>query len=192
MKPIEMLKRGIAEGDERALVLMCGIPNAGKTTMVEEFVKDRDDIAVISRDSILMEYGKEKYGVKTYSEVWSKLTNKDQQTINKLLNNKIKRVQAQKKHVIVDMTMLTIMSRKSMIENFGHNYKVACVALVASWPVIISRNERRAALTGKSIPIPVLQDMWMRYKIPIEGENPRIEQVEVYITDRETAQAKII
>ncbi len=188
MNPFELIKERIIslqkkERDERALILMCGVPNSGKSTLVEDMVAQNPEIEVISRDNILMEYGEEKFGGFSYSEIWSKLTRKNHARINEELTRRIVSVQLLDKHAIIDMTMLTPEVRAKMINDFGNEYVVGCFNVVASFPTILKRNKERNEKTGKNIPENVLRDMFLRYKIATVEENERIKVCNCIITD---------
>ena len=168
------------ETKERELIILSGVPCSGKSTLVKEMLEEDKEATVISRDDILMEYGKEKFGESDYSAIWDKLSSDDQKGINELLEKRIKDASENSNKVIIDMTMLTKKIRRDMIEKFP-GFKVSIIGVVVPFRTILERNKKRYEETGKNIPLNVLQDMWMRLEFPSVAEHPNVMSANVIV-----------
>jgi len=126
---------------------MIGVPNSGKSTFAKKLKID-----IISRDSILLEYGKEKYGLNIYSEIWKKLSDEDQKEIDKILNEKIKNIQNKKKDFIIDMTLLIVKRRRKMLNKIRNHYQIMYINVLTDYNTIMQRNKERYEKEGKLIP----------------------------------------
>jgi len=164
----------------KKLIILAGLPCSGKSTYIDNLKKNGEEFKVVSRDNMLIEYGKNKYGLKKYNDIWSNLTKEDQDEINKLLDKRIKELAEKDGVVVVDMTMLTKIVRKNMMDSFK-GFDVEIVSFVVSFPVILERNIKRSEETGKLIPEQVLRDMFARYELPSEEEDSRVTKVEFLI-----------
>jgi len=163
----------------KELIILAGLPCAGKSTKVVELLAE-GEATVISRDDLLLEYGAEKYGLEGYSDIWAAMTQEDQEMVNKLLAQKISEAAVSADRVIIDMTMLSRDIRKGMMDNFPE-FSVKITGFVVSFPTILERNQKRFEETGKSIPVEVLQNMWQRYELPSIEEDERVKEVEFVI-----------
>ena len=159
------------ENGKPIVVFTIGVPNSGKSTWLKENAKDWE---VVSRDTILMEYASEKYGKGTYSELWKKLTDDDQKMIDKLLNNKIKTLQEERKNFVIDMTLVSYKSRRKMLNKIKRNYNVHYLNFLTDYEVVMERNKKRFEEEGKFIPENVIENMMKNYQMPLYGEDDRI------------------
>ena len=160
--------------------ILIGLPNSGKSTIARESFKE---LSVVSRDDILMEYGREKFGDLTYSEIFCELTSQDHKKIDELFHQKIKDLQKEKKNFVIDATHLTKASRKRRLKYINDDYNVHYLNVVCGFDTILKRNRQRAKKEGKYIPEDVLRNMFQRYEPPSEKEDPRIKSVHFIITD---------
>ena len=163
----------------KPVVVFCtGVPNSGKSFWLKENAKDWE---VVSRDNIMMEYASEKYGKGTYSELWKKLTDEDQKMVDKLLNNKIKTLQEQRKNFVIDMTLVSYKSRRKMLNKIKKDYNIQYLNFLTDYEVILERNEKRNKEEGKFIPVSVLESMMKNYQLPLYGEDDRIIDISIII-----------
>jgi len=158
---------------DKPLVWICmGSPLVGKDTFLKE--NNINNLDIVSRDVIMMNYATEKYGKGTYSELWKKLTDKDQKEIDKLLNKKIKTLQEQEKDFIINMTLVSYKSRRKMLNKIKKDYNIKYLNFLTDYETILERNEKRNEEEGKFIPVPVLEMMMKNYQFPLLGEDERI------------------
>jgi len=152
---------------------MIGVPNVGKSTFSSKLNLD-----IVSRDNILLEYGKEKYKIEEYSKIWEALTDEDQKEIDKLLNKKIKDLQDNEKDFVIDMTLLSVKSRKNMLSKIKKDYGVIYVNVLTDFNEIMRRNQKRFEETGKLIPQNVLINMMKNFQMPLLGEDEKV--IDIY------------
>jgi predicted kinase len=130
----------ILKYDERlpSVTVLVGPPSSGKTTWVEQFIEKNPDYVVISRDSILLEYGKTHFGLESYTDIWDKLDNDDQSSIDKQLMNLFNKAQRDRKNIIIDMTNMSRKSRRKWIQHTHYEHKA--VVFLNSFDVLMQRN----------------------------------------------------
>jgi len=146
--------------------IMIGLPNSGKSTYIKENFKD---LKVLSRDNILLEYGKEKEYGETYSEIWKNLTIEDQKEIDKILQQKFNVLKNSNKDFVIDMTNVSIKSRKKWLSQL-RNHNAIAVVMMTSLKEIFERNKKRAKINGKYIPENILIDFAKRFELPLYTE----------------------
>ena len=149
------------------LTLMVGIPNSGKSTLVKEMKSKY----IISRDSILVEYGKEKYNLDDYNEIWKTLSPKDQQEIDRILQKQFMKAYKEKVNIVIDMTNTSKKSRKKWVNAANGYYKKAIVCLT-DYQEILHRNTNRE---NKIIPRSVIERMMKSFTIPLYDEIHELE-----------------
>jgi len=146
--------------------IMIGLPNSGKSTYIKENFKD---LEVLSRDGILLEYGKEKGYGETYSEIWKNLTFEDQKEVDKILQQKFNRLKNSDKDFVIDMTNVSWKSRKKWLSQLK-NHNAIAIVMMTSLDEILKRNKERAKIDGKFIPENVLIDFAKRFELPLYTE----------------------
>lgn len=146
--------------------IMIGLPNSGKSTYIREYL---NDLEILSRDDILMEYGKNKNYGESYSEIWKNLTQEDQKEIDKILQRKFNELRKSDKDFVIDMTNVSIKSRKKWLTQLD-NHNAIAIVLLESLNEIFERNEERAEINGKFIPENVLIDFAKRFELPLMTE----------------------
>jgi len=127
------------------LTVLIGLPRSGKTTWVENNVKDE---IVISRDNEVMNFAKENCN--TYSECFRLLTEEDQKQIDKNIDNQFRDAIKKHKDIVIDMTNLSKKSRRRWVNNFD-GYKKAIV-FATDYQEILRRNKHDKEFIGKYIP----------------------------------------
>lgn len=158
-------KKKLKEGTEEnpTVTMLVGPPASGKSTWVSKHGKGQ---VVISRDDIVDKYAK-KHGI-SYNETFS---DKDiQNNVNKDLENHIVKTLKSGKSFIVDMTNMSKMSRKRMLDRVPENYTKKAVVFNVSRKELEKRLMNREKETGKHIPPHVIDNMLARYEKPTKGE----------------------
>ena len=146
-------------------IILVGVPNSGKSSYIFDKKYKK-----LSRDDILVEYGKDKYNIEKYSDIWKKLTDDDQKEIDKLLQNKYKEYVKNKENFIVDMTNLSIKSRRKWMHNLKNAYNIKTKVLLTDKKLIKKRNLERSKNEGKEIPYEVLINMAKNLELPLYKE----------------------
>lgn len=144
----------------QTITILCGLPCSGKSTYALNFDN------VISRDAFLMTHyatADEDYNT-TYSKVHA------DQTILADFNTAFDKhlQQASKSNVdyIIDMTMLSLSDRRSMMAKFP-KAKFNCVVFLPPLSVIETRNKVRK---GKSLDPNVYNHMMAKFVMPTKAE----------------------
>ena len=144
----------------QTITILCGLPCSGKSTYASDFDN------VISRDSFLMENyadSNEDYN-KVYKEVHSdSLVLAD---FNKSFDTHIQQASKLNLDYTIDMTMLSLSDRRSMMTRFP-KAKFNCVIFLPLLSVIEARNNVRKS---KSLDPNVYQLMMSKFIMPTKAE----------------------
>lgn len=142
-------------------MLLSGVPMSGKSTWLKE---NYPDVMVISRDDILLKVaGTDDYG-KAYYETDGKL-------VDKKLTEKLILANSLQENVIIDMTQVSVKSRRKNLGYFSDDfYKVSVVFPVLKAQEYKFRNEFRRVNENKFIPPKVLSSMIESFVVPTEDE----------------------
>lgn len=141
----------------KKVTLLVGLPASGKSTEIA-CKKDFDDAYLISRDEII-----ELYNGKDYNEKWK---NADQDHVDKELQKQFK-ASKEFNNVVVDMTHLTLKSRRRTLSQFGKDWQKDCIVLLPTPKTIMERIWNRK---GKIISDEVYQRMVLSFRPPLLGE----------------------
>jgi len=109
--------KDIEEKKERTpgIIISVGLPCSGKSTSIRN-----KDITIISRDKYIEEIGRGN----TYNEKWSSLTVEEQKNIDILYMKDFQDAVRERKNIIIDMTNLSIKSRKKFMSIKSDYFKV--------------------------------------------------------------------
>ncbi len=144
----------------QTITILCGLPCSGKSTYASDFDN------VISRDAFLMENyadSNEDYN-KVYKEVHSDpIVLAD---FNKSFDVHLQQVSKLNLDYTVDMTMLSLSDRRSMMARFP-KAKFHCVVFLPTLEVIEARDKVRK---GKSIDPSVYERMMSKFVMPTKAE----------------------
>ena len=146
------------------LIMMCGIPCAGKSTYIRNGVdgtKVFAEYVILSTDNYIEEYAKANN--KTYNEVFDEVIDEATTRMYQDLELAIQRG----KSIIWDQTNVSKKSRKKKLKKIPDTYTKTAVVLPISLEEAIIRNSQRA---NKFIPRSVLHRMYSQFEIPTEDE----------------------
>lgn len=144
----------------QTITILCGLPCSGKSTYALDFDN------VISRDSFLMTHyasEDEDYN-KVYKEVHSDPLVLDD--FNKSFDAHLQQASKSNIDYVIDMTMLSLSDRRSMMARFP-KAKFNCVVFLPTLAVIVARNEVRK---GKYIDPSVYERMVSKFVMPTKAE----------------------
>lgn len=147
----------------KKLYMLVGLPASGKSTWVENFMKDKnpDEWVVISSDRYIEEKAKEEG--KTYAQVFTKYVKEATKDVRRQIYD----ARRDYKNVIWDQTNLNADRRKNNIDE--HYLRV--YELIAVWfKEPANLEERLNSREGKSIPPQVIADMRTRMSKPSLSE----------------------
>lgn len=160
--------------DGKNLIVLVGLPNSGKSTLRNSITLN-SKIKVISRDDLLEDFYKEKFGcTDTYNVMYNVLHNDDAlikeftNRFEELLLNSAKT----ESDILIDMTQLSLSSRRKMINHFPKFNKKAIVVMTDDI-TLQERNDKRFKETQKFISAKVIENMRTSFTFPVleEGFN---------------------
>lgn len=146
------------------LIMMCGIPCAGKSTYIRRGVENSDmldEYVILSTDDYIEEYARANN--KTYNEVFDDVIGEATTKMHKDLELAIQRG----KSIIWDQTNVSKKSRKQKLKKIPGEYTKTAVVLPITLEEAIIRNSQRA---NKFIPRSVITRMYNQFEIPTEDE----------------------
>ena len=143
----------------KTCTILCGLPCSGKSTWASNNITK--DQFLLSRDNIITEYSK------NYNEAYRYFhENEDRRKELDKKFDSLVQVSAKKSHVIVDMTMLSLKSRRLMMNRLGkRDYK--CIVFFSKVSEIMERNRNRK---NKFISENVIEKMMKTFVMPVKEE----------------------
>lgn len=151
----------------KKVTLMVGLPCSGKSSYIAAAASN---FTVVSRDSYLFEWCKDNPSLTTYSDVY-KWVHEDPERLrsfNNAFDRYVKEAAAGELDVVVDMTMMTLNSRRTMLRKF-RDHSWHAIVMMTDNDTIQKRNEERAK-DGKFIPPKVLFNMASSFVYPVKEE----------------------
>lgn len=140
------------------VTLLVGLPASGKSTYANSYR------AVLSRDNLLTY----TYPDMTYNEAYTYVHSDPTrlQLFNKAFDKLITQRSREQQDLVIDMTNLSLKSRRSMMQRFPHA-QFKCVVFLPPFTQVIARNNTRP---GKSIPFDTLIAMSKSFVMPVKQE----------------------
>jgi predicted kinase len=155
---------------DREFTMLIGAPCSGKSTWIENNVKEGD--IVVSRDSIIMrETDAENKGL-SYNDAYARA---DHKKVDGILSNEF--FEASKKkdvHVYLDMTNMSRKRRRSWLNRLSKSTKTRGLVFIAGAKELHRRNKSR---TNKVLDYKVLDRMMQNFIAPTYDEFHEIEWV---------------
>ena len=147
---------------------MVGLPATGKSTLVNQVIRDLGDkVFVYSTDDLLEAAAKELGS--TYDEVFETLIKSVTEAANSLLDVAVRN----KHNVIWDQTNLGAKKRTKIINRMrqaGYRVECECILLPAGDSQFEDWRWRMQSRPGKTIPVSVIESMMDSYVKPTEDE----------------------
>ena len=142
------------------VTILCGLPCSGKST----YALKHDN--VISRDSFMMlHYGDKSEDYNTvYKEVHSDL--RVLADFNKAFDKHLAKASKWKTNITIDMTMLSLKNRRSMMSKFP-KASFKCIVFIPPLTTIMERSEARK---GKHISSDIYDRMMTKFVMPTKAE----------------------
>jgi len=165
--PLESRVRGAQAPASRAdckMIMMCGLPGAGKTTWANKFCSDNVEkkFNVLGTNAFL-----DKMKVnglarrKNYNGRWEALIEKCTRCLNILLEIAAKR----RRNYILDQTNVYPTAQKRKMSMFG-GFQRKAVVIVPTEEEAKERTEKRIKEEGKDVPDTAVMEMKANFKIP--------------------------
>jgi hypothetical protein len=159
----------------RNLIILCGLPCSGKSTYFRNELINTHTI--ISRDSEMYNFlFIEKVFVRThyntdYNAVYEMVHKSDEllTEFNQFFDKKLNAISKEKDNVCIDMTMLSLKSRRNMLNKFK-KFNAECILFMPDLETINGRNCSRFEKEGKYISDGVYENMMKSFTYPVVEE----------------------
>lgn len=170
---IERLRGEVhATGEEAmprpTIEILCGVSGSGKSTYVKNRLESGYKGIVVSRDELVMKYGKGR----TYHERWNSLDNKRHVMIEQELLGRFHSAIEMRESVMIDMMNLTREARQKWLGKLPDAYRRIIRVMDTSKEDIYERN--RGQSKRKFIPLEDLESMLERFEYPQDYEADEI------------------
>lgn len=142
------------------VTILIGLPACGKSTYASKFQ------SVISRDNCLLEY----FPSNSYNEAYAKSNANDESraAFNAYFESYIHSIASKQVDTIIDMTMLSLSSRRSMMAKFP-KARFKAVVFLPTLNTIYSRNTIRSK-AGKTLSPEAYKQMMTKFVMPVFEE----------------------
>jgi predicted kinase len=160
---------------DKTVYFLIGLPGVGKDTYLKNNNIPKEQI--VSRDDILIEYGKRHYRTDKYNEIWGLLSDTEQENINRITDKTLKQKIEEYDTVYLNMTNVSFKSRRRKL-SFLKGVNVKYVCFLEGWGTILRRNSDR---TDKRINYDVLLSMGKRFELPLIHEHRLCNGIEFII-----------
>lgn len=165
----------------KSLTVLVGLPNSGKSTLRAEMQKLNKHLFVVSRDDMLEDFYQRKTGeIKDYNTMYrflhedAVLLKEFKKEFEDLLNS----IAKNKSDILIDMTQLSLSSRRKMLNHFPKFHKKAIVVMTDD-DTLQERNDKRYEETGKFISKTVIENMRTSFTFPVLEEG--FDEIELII-----------
>lgn len=169
-EPRKYLKK-TQKDENKNVIYLCGLPNSGKSRLREYLLNSKPDMFVVSRDDLLEEYYKQKTGTVSDYNTMYRFIHEDKE-INKDFDNcfrELLNLANKSENVIVDMTLLSLSSRRKMMNNFP-KHKHNIIVIMTDNNELFRRNNKRFEETQKYISPKVIENMMTFFVFPVLEE----------------------
>ena len=155
----------------KKLTLLIGLPCSGKSTLRNKILNENPDTFIISRDDLLEAYYKGLFGeIGTYNEMYNTIHNNEEllKQFTAVFNELLKEA-AKHNNVLIDMTQLSLSTRRKMLNNF-QNFEKNAFIMMTDNTELYRRNKERFEKENKLIKDIVLFNMMTSFVYPIYEE----------------------
>ncbi len=159
----------------KSLTVLIGLPNSGKSTLRAEMQKLNKHLFVVSRDDMLEDFYQRKTGEITDYNTMYRFLHEDDillKEFKKEFEDLLNSIAKNKSDILIDMTQLSLSSRRKMLNHFPKFHKKAIVIMTDN-NTLYERNDKRYEETGKFISRTVIENMMTSFTFPVleEGFN---------------------
>lgn len=162
----------VGHDENKTLTVLIGLPNAGKSTKRKELQEQFQNMKVVSRDDLLEEFYYNRMGkIDDYNTMY-RFVHEDE-TILKQFKAEFERylndLAKNETNILIDMTQLSLSSRRKMLNHFPKFNKKAVVIMTDN-DELFRRNEQRFLETKKYISTKVIENMMTSFTYPVLEE----------------------
>lgn len=170
-QPRKFLKPSKYIDSNKNLTLLIGLPNSGKSTKRAKIVEENPNTFIISRDDLLETFYKNEFGViDSYNKMYNIIHNDGELTkrFDNLFSALLKEANNHN-NVLIDMTQLSLSSRRKMLNNF-QNFRKNALVIITDNNELYRRNRKRYEETNKYISEKVIFNMMTSFVYPVVEE----------------------
>ena len=164
--------KSVQHDQGKTLTVLVGLPNSGKSTVREQMQELNKHLFVVSRDDILEYFYRRKTGkIDNYNKMYNFLHD-DKELLKEFtreFEEQLNYAAKVKSDVLIDMTQLSLSSRRKMINHFPKFNKKAVVIMTDN-KTLYERNDKRHKETGKFISEKVIENMMTSFTFPVLEE----------------------
>ena len=162
----------VQHAPNKNLIVLIGLPNSGKSTKRAELQEQIADLKVMSRDDLLEDFYIRKIGnVDTYNVMYRYL-HEDKELLaefSKEFEDSLNKAAKECSNILIDMTQLSLSTRRKMINHFPKFTKKAIVIMTDN-DELYRRNSQRYEETKKFISSKVIENMMTSFTYPVHEE----------------------
>lgn len=164
--------KSVQHDQGKTLTVLVGLPNSGKSTVREQMQELNKHLFVVSRDDILEYFYRRKTGeIDNYNKMYNFLHD-DKELLKEFtreFEEQLNYAAKVKSDVLIDMTQLSLSSRRKMLNHFPKFNKKA-VVIMSDNGELFRRNDKRYEETGKFISRTVIENMMTSFTFPVLEE----------------------
>ena len=164
--------KSVQHDQGKILTVLVGLPNSGKSTVREQMQELNEHLFVVSRDDMLEDFYRRKTGkIDNYNKMYNFLHD-DKELLKEFtreFEEQLNYAAKVKSDVLIDMTQLSLSSRRKMINHFPKFNKKAVVIMTDN-KTLYERNDKRYEETGKFISEKVIENMMTSFTFPVLEE----------------------
>jgi len=160
---------------DKEIVILIGLPGSGKSTFYNKYFKDKN-YKLISRDELLIEYGREKYNTNNYNEIWKKLSQEEHRMIDGLLIKKFTEYKKKNENIVIDLTNVSMKTRKKWFS--GKKYFYRMFVFLKTINECIENNKKRKN-DDKDLDLNVIYKFAKKFQMPLYNEFLNDEPIEI-------------
>lgn len=141
------------------VTIMVGLPGSGKSTIAKTL-----NVPIISRDDIITNM----FPDKTYNEAYRHIRENEDQymAVSFKFEKELIKAAKEQKDIVIDMTMLSLSSRRSMMAKFP-NAKFKAIVVIPPLSIVKERASKRP---GKEMSDKVYEHMLPTFTMPVKEE----------------------
>jgi len=157
----------------KKIILITGLPASGKSYFIDNNF-DSNEWFILSKDKELFYYYFNfinEIDNPTYREVFLAIHENEQhfKSFCSIFNAKLLETSKTYNKVIIDMTLLSLKSRRKILNIFD-SFKASSIILATDIETIFERNSRRKEIDLKIVPDSVILDKMTQFTIPVKKE----------------------
>lgn len=160
--------------------VLIGLPGSGKTTFRNELIEKQPEYVCISQDDIIERYATE-LGI-TYNKFFEPEYRDDLENAKFQMLDDLQKATKERKNIVIDMTNLSLKSRRSKLSSILSNikngvYVKRAIVFIRRMEELVKINSEPRGKAQKTISKELLIDMARKFSVPTGAEFDTIDYV---------------